>query len=57
MIRYWLSTTKMTVTVETDATGIIRTSPPIVRRFVGQPLTNLVAWLGRQPGFQYRRLD
>jgi hypothetical protein len=26
-------------------------APPIAWRFVGQPLQNLVRWMGRQPGF------
>jgi hypothetical protein len=27
-------------------------TPPIARRFVGQPLQNLVRWMGKQPDFR-----
>ena len=49
---YWLSTERMTVVVDADARGVIVWAPPIVRRFVGQPLDNLIGWMRRQPGFR-----
>jgi hypothetical protein len=41
----------MTVGVETRK-GIIVIAPPIVRRFKGQPVENLINWMRRQPGFR-----
>ena len=51
---YWLSTNKMTVMVETDDKEIIKDSPPIVRKFIGQPINNLINWLKKQDGFQMK---
>jgi hypothetical protein len=48
---YWLTTERMTVGVETENGRIIRT-PPIIRKFQGQPIGNLVDWMRRQPGFR-----
>jgi hypothetical protein len=56
MKRYWLSTVKMTVGVTTDASGIVVEAAPIVRKFIGQPLDNLVRWLSKQQGFQVQEL-
>lgn len=49
---YWLSTTKMTVGVRIDSDGVIRETPPVVRKFIGQPLANLRRWMSKQPGFR-----
>ena len=43
----WISTPKFTVIVETDDAGIIRKAAPLVRKFVGQPLDNLLSWAAR----------
>jgi hypothetical protein len=51
MRTYWLSSQKMTVTVEVDANGRITKTPPIVARFKGQPIANLIRWMGKQPSF------
>ena len=48
---YWLSSKRMTVGVEVDDAGIIRQAAPIVRKFIGQPVENLVRWMSRQEGF------
>jgi hypothetical protein len=40
----------MTVLVGFDGL-IITVTPPIVRKFQGQTLENLIAWMRRQPGF------
>ena len=53
---WWLSTERMTVCVDVDAAGIIVAAPPIARKFIGQPSTNLGRWLRRQPGFRCRKL-
>ena len=41
---YWVSSNKMTVCVDVDG-GVIVKAAPIVRKFIGQPLANLVRWL------------
>jgi hypothetical protein len=46
----------MTVCVDVDANGIIVAAPPIVRKFIGQPATNLDRWLRKQPGFRSQKL-
>ena len=52
---YWVSTKRMTFWVEvTD--GVISDSAPIGRKFIGQPYTNLIAWLRRQGGLQTQEL-
>lgn len=53
---WWLSTEKMTVYVETDANDRIINAAPIVNRFIGQPLDNLLGWLSRQGGLRKSRL-
>lgn len=41
---YWLSNKYMTVGVKIES-GMIVEIPPVVRKFRGQPLTNLVRWM------------
>lgn len=53
---YWLSTKRMTVTVGVDPDGIIFAAAPIVRKFIGQPLTNLERWLDKQEDFDEVKL-
>ena len=36
--------------------GVVVEAAPIVRKFVGQPLANLVRWLSRQKGFNQMKL-
>jgi len=50
MMSYWLSSNKMTVIVDIDDDGIIVYGSPIVRKFLGQPLLNLIGWMERQGG-------
>lgn len=52
---WWLSTAVMTVAVATRD-GRITVAPPIVSKFKGQPLSNLIAWLRTQPGFQMKEI-
>lgn len=54
---FWFSTTRMTVAVEVNADLVIVNSPPITRKFVGQPVVNLRNWLMRQPDFRESILD
>lgn len=44
MTKYWLSCSRFTIQVNTDDNGIIVWTAPIARKFVGQPLQNLVRW-------------
>jgi hypothetical protein len=46
----------MTVCVDVDANGIIVAAPPIARKFIGQPSTNLGRWLRQQPDFRCQKL-
>lgn len=43
-MKHWVSCPKFTVLVETDAEDRITWAAPIVRKFRGQPLANLLAW-------------
>lgn len=43
----WVSCPKFTVGVTVDASSMITGGPPFVRRFVGQPLGNLLRWARR----------
>jgi hypothetical protein len=43
-MRHWVSCSKFTVQVNTDANDKIIWAAPIVRKFVGQPLANLLSW-------------
>lgn len=47
---YYLSSNKMAVGILTNNQNIIVDSPPITRKFIGQPLSNLVRWLEKQGG-------
>lgn len=47
---WWLSCSKMTVSVRTDGRGRIVAAPAIVRQFKGQSLARLCAWLERKFG-------
>lgn len=50
---WYLSSQRMTLGVLTAGVGDgVLEAPPIARAFVGQPLQNLVRWMGRQPGFR-----
>jgi hypothetical protein len=45
-MKYWLACERFVVQVNTDDAGNIVWTAPIVRKFVGQPLTNLLRWIG-----------
>jgi hypothetical protein len=48
-VTYWISNRVFTVRVEaTD--GVITEAAPIVRKFLGQPIDNLLNWARRQGG-------
>ena len=41
----WLSGPRTTVRIEVGPDRIIRDASPVVRRFIGQPVDNLRAWI------------
>jgi hypothetical protein len=57
---WWLSTDSMTVAIKTKKTKlgltVVTDGPPIIRRFINQPATNLERWLRKQGGLQWKRL-
>lgn len=60
VIKYWLSCSRFTVQVDARD-GRIVTAAPIVRKFKGQPVANLVRWMGAicmySGGVQVERLN
>lgn len=48
-ICHWVSCQAFTVHVASEDCRIV-SAAPIVRRFVGQPLDNLLNWVRKQPG-------
>jgi len=52
----WLSSLKMTVVVSVDNDEVIQTASPIVRKFIGQTLNQLVNWMGKQGGLRVEKL-
>lgn len=50
---WWISNEKFTVMVEVDDKMNIIEAPPIVRKFIGQPIENLLSWAAKFPGFEY----
>jgi hypothetical protein len=54
MVKYWVSNTKFTGQVNTEGGGeatpngeIITLTPPVWKRFQGQPFPALIRWLGK----------
>ena len=56
MATYWVSSKKMTVSVDIDSERIITATPPILQVFKGQPLDNLIKWMKKQGGFRIKRM-
>ena len=52
--RVWLSSNRMTVRVEVDQNQTIVWAAPIVSKFVGQSLRNLLVWMQRQGGLRHQ---
>jgi len=50
MKTYWLSSNKMTVSIDTDDNDIIIATADIVKKFKGQPLADLKYWMNKQGG-------
>jgi hypothetical protein len=55
--KHWISCNKFTVEVETDARDVVIRAAPIVRRFQGQPLANLLSWASDLGGLKHEVLD
>lgn len=53
--RHWISCARFTVEVETDGDKIVRAAP-IVRKFLGQPLANLLEWAQSLGEFRHQVL-
>jgi len=41
---YYVSTPDFTCHVQTDEHGIVKDTAPLLRKFVGQPIENLIGW-------------
>ena len=54
---WWVSCEKFTVVVYTDDELVITWAAPVVHKFVGQPLINLLRWFQRFNGLAVRRLS
>jgi hypothetical protein len=49
---YWLSSNKMTISADVEK-GVIIETAPVARKFVGQPIQNLIRWMRKQGGFRF----
>ena len=56
MKHVWLSSKKMTVLVDVQD-GLITEAAPVTRKFIGQPLQNLIRWMRKQGGFRMEEYD
>jgi hypothetical protein len=57
MKTYRLSNTSFTVRVQVGMDGRITEAAPVVHRFIGQPFSNLLTWMGTFPGCEYQELS
>ena len=51
---YWLSSRAMTIVVRVEGGRVVDT-PPIARKFIGQPFANLVRWMLGQGDLLWHR--
>jgi hypothetical protein len=56
MVMHWVSCERFTVRVDTDESGRIAWAAPVVRKFTGQPLANLLRWARGLGGLRYELL-
>lgn len=54
--RHWISTEMFTVQVNTDSTHRIVWAAPIVRKFIGSPIGDLLNWSIRFGGLRHEIL-
>lgn len=52
---WWVSCHKMTILAVSEDARIVDTAP-IAKKFVGQPLRNLKAWMEKFGGFKVERI-
>jgi hypothetical protein len=52
-IRHWVSCRAFTVRVHTTPEGMIVWAAPVVRKFTGQPISNLLAWAAAKGGLRH----
>jgi hypothetical protein len=55
MPSFWMSSKVMTVQVGV-VNGKIASAPPIVGKFIGQPIDNLRKWMQTQPGYKEKEM-
>jgi hypothetical protein len=55
--RHWISCAQFTVEVEVNAGGIITWAAPVVQKFLGQPLANLLRWAEGLGGLKHEVLS
>lgn len=57
---FWLSTKKMTLQVvareREDGRLVLVEAAPICKKFIGQPMANLVRWMQCQGGFMMKEI-
>lgn len=56
-MNWWVSCNKFTCYVGTDKSLKIIKAAPIVRKFTGQPLGNLIKWCQKLGGFKIEVLE
>jgi hypothetical protein len=56
MRSFWLSSKKMTISVDTNRKGIIVDGASIVRVFRGQHINKLIKWMKKQGGFKAKEI-
>lgn len=54
---WWVSSSKMTVGVITTDELIIKETAPIVQKFVGQYLGDLLRWMEKQGNLDYKEIE
>ncbi len=54
---YWLTCSMCTVSVTCDDRDVIVKAAPLARKFLGQPLANLQAWLQKYGGYECRPVN
>lgn len=52
MAKWWISNPNFTGQVDTDSSGVLTATPPVWKKFKGQPLSNLEKWLKSLGGFE-----
>lgn len=54
--KWWVCCSKFAIQVNTDENGRITFAAPIAKKFMGQPLQNLLRWAEALGGFHYTEL-